>query len=324
VQRKTVRPDTEIQAEVQRRLESDIWIDDQLLDVKVKDAFVILSGVVGSAEEKQRAVNRSYVAGVVGIDDGALQVDLSNRDQLRRKTFLRNGLQTRTVVRDALRCDPRVGRRKVGITVRNGLVTLDGQVDNLKAKKAAEQDAKNTIGVWRVSNLLRVRPVVIRPDDDLVLDVQAALSGDAYLHRHKIGVSAYNSKVYLRGSVDSQYEKDRAEDVAARVPGVVDVANHLKAGDGQLAKPDREIRRDVRAQLSWSPFVDSHDIEVLVDEGVVTLKGTVENWRDVQAATKNAIQGGAKRVVNRLKVRNGPDFSRPKPQEQPKKSGAIE
>jgi hypothetical protein len=36
------------------------------------------------------------------------------------------------------------------------VVTLTGTVDNLKAKRAAEQDAKNTVGVWRVTDLLKV------------------------------------------------------------------------------------------------------------------------------------------------------------------------
>ncbi len=48
--------------------------------------------------------------------------------------------------------------------------------------------------------------------------------------------------------------------------------------------------------------MDSDDVAVAVDDGVVTLSGTVSSWSEFQDAEKNAFQGGAKDVVNNLAV----------------------
>jgi osmotically-inducible protein OsmY len=45
---------------------------------------------------------------------------------------------------------------------------------------------------------------------------------------------------------------------------------------------------------------------VTVDDGVVTLTGTVDTWTEREAAEENALEGGALRVVNRLDVDFGP------------------
>jgi osmotically-inducible protein OsmY len=44
--------------------------------------------------------------------------------------------------------------------------------------------------------------------------------------------------------------------------------------------------------LWWSPFVDSDDVNVTVDDGVVTLTGAVDSWSEYNAAANNAYEGG--------------------------------
>ncbi len=46
---------------------------------------------------------------------------------------------------------------------------------------------------------------------------------------------------------------------------------------------DDELRRQVSAELSWDPQVDSEAIEVSVDGGTVTLRGTVGSLRQKRA-----------------------------------------
>ncbi len=63
--------------------------------------------------------------------------------------------------------------------------------------------------------------------------------------------------------------------------------------------------------MFWSPFVDGDKVTVSVDDGVATLSGTVEDWSEHGAAIENARDGGATRVVDRLRVRYGPSYARP-------------
>ena len=67
---------------------------------------------------------------------------------------------------------------------------------------------------------------------------------------------------------------------------------------------DDELRRQVAAELSWDPQVDSDVIEVSADSGTVTLRGTVDSLRHKRAGSKAAARvRGATRVANELQVR---------------------
>jgi osmotically-inducible protein OsmY len=65
------------------------------------------------------------------------------------------------------------------------------------------------------------------------------------------------------------------------------------------AKPDFQIRQDVRTELSWDPRVDQGDITVDVDAGIVTLTGTVPSY-----AARRAAQEAARRVWGVLDIVN--------------------
>ena len=67
-------------------------------------------------------------------------------------------------------------------------------------------------------------------------------------------------------------------------------------------KHDLRIKLDVKWELSMSPFVDADHIHVTVRDGVVTLRGTVEDQSAFDAATANATEGGAKKVINLLTI----------------------
>jgi osmotically-inducible protein OsmY len=70
-------------------------------------------------------------------------------------------------------------------------------------------------------------------------------------------------------------------------------------------KADPQMLRDVEDQLWWSPFVDADDVDVSVDEGIVTLTGTVESWSEWVDAQDNAYEAGAILVDNHLEIEDG-------------------
>ena len=109
------------------------------------------------------------------------------------------------------------------------------------------------------------------------------------------------------GEIDTKFEKDRAENAAEAIDGVVDVSNYLAVGDGWDIQDDWEIAEDIAGELFWSPFVDSDDVAVTVVDGVATLTGTVDSLDERVAAVENAYEGGARLVDNDLLVDYGPD-----------------
>jgi osmotically-inducible protein OsmY len=316
------RPDEEVESDVAGRLRWDARVDGRLIEVEVRDRQVILSGNVGSAREKRLAEELAWVAGVDGVDARSLTVDYERQAEARKKfekpDYTDDDVR-RAVIR-ALKMDPRVEPSDLRIFVSYGTVTLTGTVQNLEAKRAAREDARNTAGVWRVKNYLKVRPGagVVRPVsgrgawaftyvEDQTEAAREALRRDPVVDKHQIDVDGGGTNsawLRLMGTVDTQREKERAIDVVSRLRGVVNVIDQIQVHQEWTPKPDRAIMEDVAGELWWSPFVDRDQVQIEVEDGVVTLIGVADNPQEKQAATENAYEGGAKSVRNRLKLKN--------------------
>jgi len=325
------RIDSEIEAEIDKALHWNDLVDDGLIDVTVKDGKVTLSGIVGSAAEKRLARLASWTAGVQSVDASGLKVERWARDDdMRKQKYVNRAPKTvEQALRDAFIQDPRVYSFNIEPSVSDGgIVTLRGTVDNLKAKRTAEEVARRTVGVYAVRNNLKVRYGKDMKDSVIARNVRNALRRDPWVDRYEVTVNVYDGVVHLSGDVDTYFEKAQADDVAARAPGVTRVTNNLSVEgiaftydpyidewsvyhypwytyDATAVQPmegDQEIKTEINDELWWSPFVDSDEITVTVEDGVATLVGTVDSWSEWRAARKNAYEGGAVLVRNRLLV----------------------
>ena len=305
---KVRRPDEEIKADIVGRLGASAWIDDGLIEIHVANGDVRLSGYVGSAAEKRRARIKAWVAGVESVSVDDLKVDWSLRDEMRRKSRFVNATdeQIEKAIEDAFRHDPRVFHFNVRVDFSSGVATLTGIVDNLEAKIAAAEDARNTRGVRVVKNHLRVRRDDLPGDEEVRSIAQEVLERDVYVERHEITTRVDNGHLYLYGNVDTGFEKRRAELVVSGVKGVVAVINFLKVdSDDDLASlDDLQIQAEIDERLRRSPYVNPNQVRVSVVDGVATLTGAVDNWRERGTAEGKAREGGARRVINKLKVRS--------------------
>ncbi|MBD3321272.1 MAG: BON domain-containing protein [Chitinivibrionales bacterium] len=300
---KTDRSDSEIQSDIRRKLELDPYVSEDLLDISVNDGIVALSGEVGSAIEKTYAYNDSWVAGVDSVDKSDVEVKWWVHDEMERqsKYTVKPDEELKKAVKDVLLWDPRTLSFDIDVTVSNAVVALNGTVDNLEAKRSAGQDARNTPGVLKVNNFIRVAPPEIH-DEEIERNVTSALLWDPVVERHQIKVDVRNKKVYLYGAVDSYYEKMHAQNIASRIQGVAAVDNYLAVHEIPDRRSDLEIKEDIREQLQWNWYVDEENISVSVNDGIVTLKGTVDNKFEENAAVREAFDGGATAVDNKIKV----------------------
>lgn len=309
IEYETNRPDSEIEADVTRRLGHRVDVDDRMIDVAVSDGDVTLSGTVSSAAERRRAQDLAWVAGVESVDIDELDVKWWARGDMRRTDLypsMTDGV-VRGAVEEALQYSPLVDPYGVTIAADDGIVTLSGTVDDLRAKNAAEELAEITLGVCDVRNHLRVAAPGDLTDESLEGSIRAALLRDVYVDRSDITVAVANRHAHLYGHVDTSFEKNRASDVVESIDGIVDVSNYLVIEDAWQGGEDWEIADDIRGQLFWSPFVDSDQVNVTVVDGVATLDGTVGTIGERAAAVRNAYEGGARLVDNNLRVDYGPD-----------------
>lgn len=76
-------------------------------------------------------------------------------------------------------------------------------------------------------------------------------------------------------------------------------------------KTDAEIKNDVLDELAWQPNIDETKIGVIVEDGVVTLSGVVDNYTKKVAAEKavKAVKG-VKAVALDIDVKYGTDYKK--------------
>ena len=331
------RMDHEILAEVEHRLRWDTLVDEVLVEVSVNEGKVELAGFVGSAAEKAHARLNAWVDGVKSVDDSGLEVEAWAKDEALRenKYVTKTDDEITGAIEDALNYDPRTFLFDITPHVANGWVTLRGEVNNLRAKGAATNIAHNTLGVIGVSDRMKVRSETPPTDAELKKLIEGKIERDSLVNSEDLLVEVRDRKAFVSGTVDTQFDKAHLNSLLYSVKGLEEVKNRVAVADTEsvaiynpyvwytypypwsyethyrgvvtadvygLSKSDEETARDIAQELYWSPFVDHDDIEIVVEDGIATLVGRVTTRREKEAATENAVEGGARGVINNLIV----------------------
>jgi osmotically-inducible protein OsmY len=144
----------------------------------------------------------------------------------------------------------------------------------------------------------------MQSDAEIKRNVEDELRWDPDIDTTDIGITVKDSVVTLAGFVRSYSQKRQAEEDAKRVAGVVGVANDIEVRLPILnRRPDPEIARDVVATLKRElPYASEH-FKVTVQQGVVTLDGSVE-WRYQRDRAVSAARriSGVRNIVNQIVV----------------------
>jgi hyperosmotically inducible protein len=135
--------------------------------------------------------------------------------------------------------------------------------------------------------------------------VTSRLTADPDTDKHEIDVDVLNDVVTLRGIVETEAERDEAERIAAETRGVARVRNliELESEMEEGEKNDFATRVKIGTQLAADPDVRRVDIDIDVEEGIVTLSGVVKDEKTVAEAERIAMSvEGVKDVNNELQV----------------------
>lgn len=297
------RADDEIKDDIRRRMSMSAWVDDYLVDVEVRDGHVALSGAVGSLAEHMRTRDAAWVEGVHSATFRDLKVVgyIPNEE---RKVVRVAEIADTTIsdaVTESLRIDPRIGPNNIVANSTDRTVRLRGTVSNYAAKRAAEEDAWNTFGVTNVINLIKVRLPDFPSDQEIKEQITRMLSVDPYVNRLDIHVTVRNSRPYLHGSVDSNFERLRAEEIASKARGVVFVENRLDVNHVE-GKSDDAILQMISERMKWDARVDWKSVDYEINEGTATFTGKVRS-REMRNTLKSiAHEAGAVRVIDRMTI----------------------
>ena len=210
--------------------------------------------------------------------------------------------QIQTDVLEELKWDTRVRPNEIGVTVKDGIITLTGWVDSYLKKMAAEEAAHRVPGVKAVANDIEVRlpGFAERTDADLAAAVLNALRWDAAIPAGKVDVTVSQGWVTLKGEVEYAFQKRDAERAVRRLSGVKGVTNLITVKPQVLPT---DLKQQIERALIRNAETDARRITIEVEGSKVILRGTVRSYAEKQAAEDTAWSApGVTEVENRIVI----------------------
>ncbi len=214
-------------------------------------------------------------------------------------------------VMERLASQPCLDTRELQVQVKDGKAVLLGWVRSEGEIREAASLAHDVPGVAGVDCALQVAPrPTYRSDEEVAAHVLGQISQDADIDPDRVRVSVVAGDVLLTGWVADAEQYRNAEANAWWTAGVLNVINHLHVGADvdphAQGLGDRAIAETLINQLIHSPRVDTRQVFLSVDRGVVTFWGTVPSAAQRQAIAEIArSMPGVSRVVNRVKSCEG-------------------
>jgi osmotically-inducible protein OsmY len=205
-------------------------------------------------------------------------------------------------VMEELEWEPSIDASKIGVTAKEGVVTLSGSVPIYADKVEAERIAKSIGGVKAVANEIEVHipGKSERNDTDIAAAAVNALKWHTSIPDDKVKVTVRNGWITLEGQVEWQYQRDAARDAVRFLSGVKGVTNSITLA----AKPKpKDVRARIESAFKRSAQIDANHVRIEAHDGTIILKGKVSSWSERAEAERVAwIAPGVTVVDNRLAV----------------------
>jgi osmotically-inducible protein OsmY len=227
-------------------------------------------------------------------------------------------------VRAAFEIEPRINLHSFPIQMdfseSDGTLTLEGEMENIAAKKLALELAVAVPGVKGILDRTTVVPAAPMTDAEIRDHLRDALIeepafSDCRIRSPRetfrtpaeqtigdIEISVEGNAVLLEGTVPSLSHKRLAGVLAWWVPGSANVLNCLEVSPSEEDSDD-EIIDALKLTLEKDPFINADQISVSARNGVVTLEGLLPNEMEKEMAEFDAwFVFGVDKVINKIEV----------------------
>ena len=215
---------------------------------------------------------------------------------------MKNDLEIQQDVISQLKWEPFLTASDIGVAVKNGIVTLSGQVDSYSQKLAAEKATKKIAGVRAIAEDIQigVSPSYLKSDAEIAESVISAIKWHSMVPSEKIKVKVEDGIVTLEGEVEWEYQRNSAKKAVNNLLGVRNVLNLI------TVKP-KVTAADVKSRISEafkrSAGIDSEKISIEVRGNMIILNGKVRSNAEREDAVHAAwCAPGVSIVENNLKI----------------------
>lgn len=219
---------------------------------------------------------------------------------------MKTDAQLQQDVLDELKWEPAVHAAQIGVEVKDGIVTLAGEVSSYFEKWNAERAAQRVKGVraLAIDMTVKLSQLGMRTDADIAESAKNILNWTNTLAANAVKVLVEDGWLTLTGTVEWQYQRQSAANCVRYLTGVKGVSNQIAIEPSPLATA---VKSDIEAALKRRAIDDAQAISVAVDVkgSEVTLTGPVQNSAERDMAMQAAWRGeGVRSVVDKMALAN--------------------
>lgn len=190
----------------------------------------------------------------------------------------------------------------IGVAVKDGVVTLSGEVETFAQKHAIERAVHRVSGVRGIAMDLQVRLSgdAKTSDADIAHAALNALRWHSLVPDNRVQVEVEDGHVTLEGELDWAYQVASSEQCVRPLLGVKGVTNHIRI---RPQPSSTDIESGILSALTRHAQREARNIAIQVEGGVVTLRGKVGSLleRDAAIGTAQSTKG-VTRVIDHLQV----------------------
>jgi osmotically-inducible protein OsmY len=180
--------------------------------------------------------------------------------------------------------EPSVEAQHIGVSAKNGIVTLTGDVPTYAEKFATEKATRRVSGVQAIAEELKVNLLEAyqRNDSDIAQSAINTLDWNVSVPKGKVKVMVENGWLTLSGDVDWNFQREAAHDAVRHLMGVKAVTDQIKLNVPNVSAA--EVRTKIDSAMKRNMVKDVSGITIEATNGKVKLHGKVHSWEEHDAA----------------------------------------
>ncbi len=208
-------------------------------------------------------------------------------------------------VQEQLCWDSSVDTKNIQVELDGDSILLKGSVPDYLARVNAFRDAFIAADGREIINRLTVaipQDVFMPSDEMLEMNIRTVMAIFGWLDADKIKVRVARRQVYLSGSTEYLWQKNKLEKAIGEFKGVTGITNDIEVKTG-MDLADNRVARDIIGSIDRISGLDSSKIAVNVVHGRVFLDGKVQDPLEMAAVERIvAFTRGVRDVVNNLRA----------------------